>query len=196
MKKTLLALATIFMLAGSAIYLTACADECAKVECGAHGKCNTGTCVCDAGYETDPGNGRCDLLANAKFIGSYTAAEFDQVTGKAITVKNAAGATVDLKYDSDIAAVTGDINKVTILDLGAYLCDKSGKNVKALVPATVKGDSLLISYTDCNNTWKGAGYLNRTSKTITINYTNTYPPDPKKPGTLTTDKNKTVLTKK
>ena len=190
MKKLMFAFATVLAFA-TTFSLTSCnEDPCKSVECGTHGTCNAGTCDCAAGYEKDT-NGRCDLITSSLYLADYNAAEFDQISGKPVQ----AGGK-DLKYDSSIKAVAGSISKVTIANLGDYLCNKNGVDTKAAVEATVKGDSLSINYTDCNNTWVGKGYFNRSAKTVTINYSNTYPPDPKTPSKLVTDKNKTVLTKK
>ena len=204
MKKLMFAFATVLAFAAT-ISLTSCGeDACAKVECGTHGKCNAGTCDCDAGYEKDT-NGRCDLITSTKYTGSYTATEYDQVTGAALKVGllnskgkdslDAAGKLyLSATYGVAVKTTTTSISKIIIEDLGSYRCiNAAGKGVKAQVEATVKGDSLFIDYKECNNYWKGKGI--KSGNTITISYTNTYPPDLTKLGSTVTDKNKTILKK-
>ena len=59
---------TLFLFFG--MFLFACSDPCADVDCGANGSCNedSGACVCDDWYEGD----RCELETRAKFIGTWT----------------------------------------------------------------------------------------------------------------------------
>jgi hypothetical protein len=198
MKKILLTLATVMSLT-SVVYLTSCEeDPCKTTDCGVHGTCNAGTCDCASGYEIDKVNGRCDIIVSSNFISDYTAAEFDQSTPlKPIQVKDGTGKLINLTYAGTIKAVTGDINKVTITNLGDYLCKKNGVDTKVEIPATVKGDTLTFSFTDCNNTFVGKGILNRTAKTVTFKYSNTYPLDATKPTqNIVTDKSTAVYTKK
>lgn len=186
MKKTLLALATSCMFALSAIYFTACdttePDPCAKVECGPHGACNNGTCDCAPGYEKDV-NGRCDLLITDKLTGKYNGEDFD-TKGASVT-----------KYTSAIEVLPNVLGKVTITNLGNYECKNTatGTSLEYKVEATVTGDSVSINSKTCNNLFVGKGYYDKTTKTLTLNYTATYTPDPTKPAV--TDKNKAVLKK-
>jgi hypothetical protein len=169
----------------SSLYLTSCEEDLCKDpdKFGVHGKCVDGVAVCDPGYEVDPGNGRCDVITSTLWLGDYNAEDFDTK-----------GASATGKYASKIQAIAGagNENKVSIQDLGFYECKNTATNtvIPYFVEGTVKGDSIKIDYKTCNNTFKGAGYFNRSAKIVTINYTATYGTPAK------TDVNKAVLVKK
>ncbi len=184
MKRTLFAAIAAFGLMSS-LYLVSCGevDPCKDKDFGVHGTCVDGIAVCNAGYEVDPGNGRCDVITSTLWLGDFTGEDFDTK-----------GTSVTGKYVSKIQAIAGagNENKVSIQDLGFYECKNTttGAILPYFVEGTVKGDSIKIDYKTCNNTFKGAGYFNRTAKTVTINYTATYGTPAK------TDVSKAVLTKK
>ncbi len=52
--------------------LTSCSDPCSDVECGAHGTCDDGTCLCDEGYEGT----LCDAKLIDKFVSSWKSTSF------------------------------------------------------------------------------------------------------------------------
>ncbi len=178
------------------LFFTACeSDPCAKTDCGVHGTCNSGVCDCATGYETDPGNGRCDVISREKFYGTYSLSE---------TCTDKSGATVTAKYDVIISdsldtpdKITTDLLVVGINGLGGYGCIDAGtkKPLAYHVKANINKSAISIDEgtAACNTKFAGSGSIDVTNKIITLEYTANYTDDK---GVAQADKCKAELTKK
>ncbi len=145
-----LSLAVVFCFA-----LSSCGTSaCNRVDCGRNGTCDEadGKCACNVGYEIDPACGKCDMKANAKFIGQWTSAE---------TCPPASDPT---PYTITISAVTNDLSKVQIANFGRTNCGADPLGVIA----TIDGTTLKSFTTTCPTVSVSAGSCSLSPDGLTL----------------------------
>lgn len=130
--------------------VAACKNPCKDIDCGSHGSCNEGSCICETGYETD-GEGRCSAEQRAKFVGMYSC--IDQCEN-----------SVNDNYFCTIENSSAGIDKINIGNIYGF-----ANNV---VTATVSGSSFTVAAqtTADNFSIEGSGSL-ASNGLVTFNYT-------------------------
>ncbi|MBL7717411.1 MAG: calcium-binding EGF-like domain-containing protein [Flavipsychrobacter sp.] len=149
--------AAVTLSAFGAVTFTSCnPDECKDVVCANGGSCNSddGSCTCATGYE----GATCETKMNAKFVGTWSAAE------------NCSGSTAT--YQVVITADGSDPTKVLVSNLGNYGCTVGGT---VTFDGTVNGATLTINDSECTYQMNATGTYN-SNGSVSFTYTATYPP--------------------
>ena len=134
---------------------TACnKDECKDVVCQNGGTCSGGNCSCQTGWEGP----RCETRVNAKFAGTWNAAE------------TCSG--VPANYIVTITADPANPTQVLVNNLGAYGCSVGGT---VTFNGSVNSFSLTINDNKCGYQMNATGTYN-SDGSVTVNYTATYDP--------------------
>ncbi len=132
-------------------------DPCKDVETGTHGTCLEGIVTCNTGYEKNA-DGLCEIEWSAKFLGNLVAASDTVTSGP-----NAGG---PYTYNTTISRVS---------EVKLSTTNFSGFGASNVVEIDViSSTELSINYTDvAGRAFVGSGSIN--NKTITLNYTVTFP---------------------
>jgi len=145
--------AIVTLSAFAAVTYTSCSkDKCSGITCSNVGTCSNGVCTCNTGYEGT----NCETKSNAKFVGTFNAAE-------------SCGGTNSTPYQVTITADATDPTKLTVGNLGNYNC--SGGTIT--FDATVNLTTLTIAESKCSTQMNATGTYN-TNGSITITYTAIY----------------------